>query len=673
LANLIQISTIPTSEARGDVILVHGVGGNHRATWQVADDRNLFWPSWLATDVPNVNIWSLDYHVEAIEWKSKTMPLPDRAINILATLETSGIGQRPIVFVTHSFGGLLVKQLLRSAVDYRQEAWSTIAKQTKGVVFISTPHAGSEKANWLKHLASLLGTVTLDELRVHDPNLGDLNIWYRSNVTSMGIATEVHYEKRSTGGLRIVDETSSDPGIPRVVPIPWDADHITICKFSSRQEPLYLRLRKFIENSLTIGSPGEGHRTPIGGSDADLQEEPLGHRKPLGYGNRGLGASSSRSSGLRNALDLNRPITVKRVRKQEKINANIIANVAFHPDGDLMAYSLDNRLFLLPLNDVFPERLGIHENAKHSPTESPHPSPREILPDPADGEEFLKSAREEAHSVKITGVCFSPDGRLVASSDNDGYIKFWSLASRECVAELSEHSDVVTGISFSPHGDLFASAGYDELVCVWRLDAILSNRSTPFRTFIKKSKIKKPARFPHDIEQIISMTFSHNGKHLASGDQQGVVVVREVLSGEETFRYKIHNGMVNSLCFSPGERRLLATASDDSRIRLTDCYTGSPETLGIMADKHTGPVMSIAFSHGGEILVSSASDNKIKLWDVAGRKLLNTHPSEDDRPVEKVAFCPNRYDFATDSYDSNISLWGISNAGDITNTRIIVD
>ena len=151
LSKLIKISTIPPNEAAGDVILVHGLGDDHRGTWQVANEPSLFWPSWLAVDVPDINIWSLDYHVKAAEWKSKTMPLPERATNTLAVLEASGIGKRPIVFVTHSFGGLLVKQLLRSAVDFHQPAWSAIATNTKAVVFISTPHGGSEKANWLKY------------------------------------------------------------------------------------------------------------------------------------------------------------------------------------------------------------------------------------------------------------------------------------------------------------------------------------------------------------------------------------------------------------------------------------------------------------------------------------------------------------------------------------------
>jgi pimeloyl-ACP methyl ester carboxylesterase len=92
-----------------------------------------------------------------------------------------GLGERPIAFVCHSLGGLLAKQLLRIAgEDAAQPAWRKIAGQTKGVVFVATPHAGADLARTLRRLGWVLRTSpAIDDLRAHAPALRELNEWYR--------------------------------------------------------------------------------------------------------------------------------------------------------------------------------------------------------------------------------------------------------------------------------------------------------------------------------------------------------------------------------------------------------------------------------------------------------------------------------------------------------------
>ena len=197
-----------------------------------------------------MGVWSLEYSASPVTWKGSTMPLTDRALNVLATLDASGIGARPIIFVAHSFGGLLVKQMLRSARDLGEPKWEAIQQQTKGIVFLSTPHSGSGLATWVRSFGALLGTsVTIKELEANEPHLRDLNLWYRSNAAKLDIATEVYFEKQKTAGIRIVDETTSDPGIAGVIPVPMDANHWTIAKPDSRVSVMYTRTRRFVSNA----------------------------------------------------------------------------------------------------------------------------------------------------------------------------------------------------------------------------------------------------------------------------------------------------------------------------------------------------------------------------------------------------------------------------------------
>lgn len=73
-----------------------------------------------------MGVWSLGYENAAFKprmlsllrfafGRGFAMPLLDRARSVLLRFDVDGIGNKPLVFITHSMGGLLVKQLLRTA------------------------------------------------------------------------------------------------------------------------------------------------------------------------------------------------------------------------------------------------------------------------------------------------------------------------------------------------------------------------------------------------------------------------------------------------------------------------------------------------------------------------------------------------------------------------------
>ena len=253
-SELIQIINADKAERLGDVIFVHGLGGNARGTWhpQGKQDDDNFWPFWLGQELSDVGIWSLGYAVEPFRWKGETMPLVDRATSTLALLDSYDIGKRPLIFIAHSLGGLLVKQMLRHAQDFGASRWKAIVNQTKGIVFLSTPHSGADIASWISHIGKLLGTTeSVDELKANDPRLRELNIVYRQHEKLNKIPMEVYCEKQKTSGILVVNETSADPGITGVIPIPMDYDHVSICRPTSKDSLIYRRVKRFIQENLT--------------------------------------------------------------------------------------------------------------------------------------------------------------------------------------------------------------------------------------------------------------------------------------------------------------------------------------------------------------------------------------------------------------------------------------
>jgi HEAT repeat protein len=241
-----------------DVVFVHGLDGGATSTWHPKDRPELFWPKWIGDAFPSVAVWSLGYKALSIGWGGTCMPLTDRATTVLAMLETVGIGERPVIFVAHCLGGLIVKQALRHSSDFGNDDWKRIATNTKGIVFIATPHTGPETPHtdpdlgeYLNYVGTVLRTtVTVSQLRTHEAALRELNFWFRNNCARTGIRVEVLFETQPTFGVTVVHATSADPGIAGVIPIPVDADHISICKPDSETHPVFARTKLFIEKVL---------------------------------------------------------------------------------------------------------------------------------------------------------------------------------------------------------------------------------------------------------------------------------------------------------------------------------------------------------------------------------------------------------------------------------------
>jgi serine/threonine protein kinase len=101
---------------------------------------------------------------------------------------------------------------------------------------------------------------------------------------------------------------------------------------------------------------------------------------------------------------------------------------------------------------------------------------------------------------------------------------------------------------------------------------------------------------------------------------------------------KGHSGAVWSVAFSL-DGGLAASAGEDKTIILWDTQTWTPKFPSLTG--HTGAVYSITFSPREKILASGSDDKTIKLWDTQTGYLIRTLPSEDDRPVLRLAFSPD--------------------------------
>ena len=167
-------------------------------------------------------------------------------------------------------GGLLIKEVLRTANDSSDAKRKAIVQQTSGVCFIATPHIGSDLATWASYSKTfLLGTsVAMDELaRLHEAHLRRMNKWYRDFVASKdrGIKTLSFYEMKPTPGIGrlVVEQGDADPDVPGAGLHPLDENHNSICKPRSKDDQIHRAVRDFIRRDclqLDPAPPNPGNR-----------------------------------------------------------------------------------------------------------------------------------------------------------------------------------------------------------------------------------------------------------------------------------------------------------------------------------------------------------------------------------------------------------------------------
>ena len=112
----------------GDVVFIHGLGGDAKKTWSSEDsvgkgdsEREFisYFPAVLSADLPETNIWALDYSAQITNWGNKPIcnELPRYCNNIFEYLAGNSIGTRPLILVCHSLGGLVAKEIVRKSSE----------------------------------------------------------------------------------------------------------------------------------------------------------------------------------------------------------------------------------------------------------------------------------------------------------------------------------------------------------------------------------------------------------------------------------------------------------------------------------------------------------------------------------------------------------------------------
>jgi WD40 repeat protein len=158
---------------------------------------------------------------------------------------TERLGEVPIVIVTHSMGGLVFKKAF--VQGHLNPEYSEIISMIKAVLFLATPHRGTDLATLLHRLlsTSILGHSPkkyVTELARKSPTIDELNESFRHLSSKLQIFS--FYETLATvigpTSVTIVDKATAVMGYPEEIQIPLVANHHDVCKFSNAKDANYI-------------------------------------------------------------------------------------------------------------------------------------------------------------------------------------------------------------------------------------------------------------------------------------------------------------------------------------------------------------------------------------------------------------------------------------------------
>ncbi|KAF8526885.1 hypothetical protein BU17DRAFT_7170, partial [Hysterangium stoloniferum] len=255
------------------IVAIHGLDGDPE--WSFTASNGVLWlRDLLPTSIPTARVLTYGYDARTQGVNRSQQTLYDLSVDLIAKLSTfrvhTNTEKRPLIFVAHSFGGILLKYALihaNAANTTHLPKYKAIELSTYGIIFLGTPHQGVNLRHWTQTLLQGLSTrfqtndLQLKHLGLHSESLQQQIAQY--SAISWKYHTIFCYETYHTikpGGLsHIPADSATVPGAIDTEVIAIHKSHIDLIQFHSAKDNDYAVLAQILFQ-MTQKAPSNIHK-----------------------------------------------------------------------------------------------------------------------------------------------------------------------------------------------------------------------------------------------------------------------------------------------------------------------------------------------------------------------------------------------------------------------------
>jgi len=259
-------------------------------------------------------------------------------------------------------------------------------------------------------------------------------------------------------------------------------------------------------------------------------------------------------------------------------------------------------------------------------------------------DEVNKLFEDTESDTETTSVQWDEKGTTLALGDSDGYLNLWDFTSAKKLRSIKGHLDRINCIS-------------------WHSTHVVSTASRDGTILTSDLRMTNSSVIRHSAhrDEVCGLKWSPSGRHLASGGNDNKVYIWNLHKSEPQARFDQHTSAVKAISWSPHQQELLLTGGGytDRKINIWNVLS-SNLVNSIETDSQ---VCNILFSKNSNEFVTTHGHpkNQVVVWkypDLSKLCVLDSTQSHSQR-ILYLSDSPNGEDIVTGASDETLKFWNV--------------